>query len=234
MFRRIGLLTTALLFPTLFTVVYFVWLADAPTLVQQIAYAFGKAAQFILIPWAIVAFAAGAPLEKGPPRWTRGILSAGVLSGLAIGLAIALPALFWLIPSGMFDAAAATMRIKLSGFGLTTPVRFALLALFYAVFHSGLEEYYWRWLVDRQLRPLCGWWGSLAISSLGFTAHHVVIVATYLGWDNPWTYWASLAVGLGGAIWAVLDRRQGTIAGAWLSHGIVDAIIFAVGWKLLN
>ena len=40
--------------------------------------------------------------------------------------------------------------------------------------------------------------------SLGFMAHHVVLLATFFGWDSPLAYLFSLAIAVGGAFWAWL------------------------------
>ena len=40
-------------------------------------------------------------------------------------------------------------------------------------------------------------------------------------------------VGIGGALWCWLYRRQRTLAGAWVSHAIVDVAIFCVGYSLV-
>jgi membrane protease YdiL (CAAX protease family) len=63
-------------------------------------------------------------------------------------------------------------------------------------------------------------------------AHHVILLATYFGWSSPWTYAFSLAVAVGGAVWAWLYERSGSLVGPWLSHLVVDAAIFLVGYDL--
>ena len=55
----------------------------------------------------------------------------------------------------VFAAAAELIRDKIAGFGIDSVWKYALLAVFYSLFHSLLEEYYWRWFVFRQLRHLC-------------------------------------------------------------------------------
>jgi membrane protease YdiL (CAAX protease family) len=43
----------------------------------------------------------------------------------------------------------------------------------------------------------------------------------------------SLGVAVGGAVWARLYDRSGSLLGPWLSHLLVDAAIFFVGYELL-
>lgn len=226
------LLLIAILYPTVFTLIYFVALEQLPALAQQLVYAVGKAIQFVVLPY--LCMQAIPKRERGFPKFSAAVWQYGVTSGLVIGAAIVLPAVYWLIPSGFFAESARTMQAKLLGFGLDTPAKFAALAIFYSVVHSGLEEFYWRWFVDRRLRSLVGPTWSLVLSSVGFALHHVVVIAVYLGWTNPWTYLASAAVGLGGAWWAWCDRRCKSITPSWVSHALVDAALFYVGWQLVG
>jgi len=219
------------LYPTVFTLLYFVALERMPALAQQAVYILGKAIQFVVLPW--LCWQAVRNREKGWPKLSADVWLYGLTSGLLLAAVIVTPAVYWLVPSGFFAEASGIMRLKLLGFGLDTPTKFAALAIFYSVVHSGLEEFYWRWFVDRRLRSLVGPTWSLTLSSVGFALHHVVVIAVYLGWTNPLTYLASAAVGLGGAWWAWCDRRCHSITPSWISHALVDAALFYVGWQML-
>ena len=100
--------------------------------------------------------------------------------------------------------------------------------------HSLLEEYYWRWFVFGQLYK--NWSLSLAIlvSSVGFMAHHVVLLATFFGWGSPLTYLFSFGVAIGGAFWAWLYASSRSLLGPWLSHMLVDVAIFLIGYDLVR
>ena len=65
-------------------------------------------------------------------------------------------------------------------------------------------------------------------------AHHVLVLATFFGWSSPATYVFSLAIAIGGAYWAWLYARSGSLYGPWLSHLLVDAGIFLIGYDLLH
>lgn len=124
------------------------------------------------------------------------------------------------------------IRSKLQGLGVDRLWKFIALGSFYAVFHSLLEEYYWRWFVFQRLQRLGTLTLAIVISSLAFMAHHVILLAVYFGWSSPWTYFFSLGVAVGGAVWAWLYARSGTLYGPWLSHLLVDAGIFVIGYDL--
>ncbi len=111
---------------------------------------------------------------------------------------------------------------------------FMAVALFYSLCHSGLEEYYWRWFVFRHLNLRWNVAAATVVSSLGFMAHHVLVLARYFGWASPLTYLLALCVATGGVIWAVLYRRFGTLLGPWLSHAFVDAAIFAIAYQMVD
>src|SRR5690606_17666993 len=99
--------------------------------------------------------------------------------------------------------------------------------------HSLAEEYYWRWFVFAQLRRIIPLAPAIGLSSLAFMAHHVIVVGSYLR-DNPLAMiFFSLSVAVGGAVWAGLYQRSGSLVGPWLSHLLVDAGIMIVGYDLI-
>lgn len=221
----------AIVFPSVVTLMYFVLLAGSSPGLQQAAYAIGKTIQFGF-PLAWVALVLREPIRWSPPT------SRGLPLGLAFGLAASVAMLglyvLWLKPSGLLEGAEASIREKVSSLGLGTRGRYAAVAVFYALFHSLMEEYYWRWFVFRKLheqRPLIT---AVVISSLGFMAHHVILMATFFGWTSPMTYVFSLAVAVGGAMWAWLYARCGTLYAPWLSHLLVDAAIFLIGYDMVR
>jgi uncharacterized protein len=227
--RRVAL-AFALAYPTLLTWIYFVYLAKAPATSQQAAYGIGKAIQFVF-PAAWAWFFSRQSI--GLPRATTKGLAAGALFGLAVGGGIVALYHTWLKSASFFAVAIEPMVAKLEGFGLLTPTAFIVMGVFYAIVHSALEEYYWRWFVFGQLRQTCSLRSAVAISSLGFTAHHVLVIAWYFGWSSPATWLLSVAVAIGGAFWAWLFHRSGSLLGPWLSHLLIDAAIFVVGYDLV-
>ena len=65
-------------------------------------------------------------------------------------------------------------------------------------------------------------------------AHHVLVLATFFGWTSPATYLFSLAIAVGAAVWAWLYARTDSIYGPWLSHLLVDAGIFLIGYDMVR
>ncbi len=231
---KLGVVLVALFLPTLVTWLYFVALAAAPAAVQQTAYGIGKTIQFAL-PAVWVYWLCGERFEWLRP--TRSGLAVNVLfGGLVVALMMGLYHL-WLNPAGYLspDSPAGREVIeKVRGFGVGGPLSYAALGVFYALVHSGLEEYYWRWFVFGRLRRMSGPGVAIVVSSLGFMLHHVILLGTYFDWAPLPTGVFSAAVAIGGVVWAWLYHRSGSLFGPWMGHLLIDAGIFLVGYDLVR
>src|SRR5690606_28218177 len=104
--------------------------------------------------------------------------------GLAFGAAtgIAIVGLYFLLREApVFALFEDRLNEMLEGMGASTPLRFIGLAIFISLFHSFLEEYYWRWFVFGELQRRIPVGAAYAIASVGFAAHHVLVVLAYFG-----------------------------------------------------
>jgi len=226
---QIAAILAALTFPSLLTFTYFVVLSHRSPGLQQGIYALGKSIQFAFpLLWAL--------LVLKERLWKKRARTGGILPGLFFGavVSVAMLLLYHLVlrPGGFFADATPAIQAKISGLGLDSAWQFVALGIFYATIHSVLEEYYWRWFVFRQLRRCTPLGIAILISSLGFMAHHVILLASYFGWTSPVTYVFSCGVAIGGAVWAFLYESSGSLLGPWLSHALIDAAIFTVGYDL--
>ena len=70
------------------------------------------------------------------------------------------------------------------------------------------------------------------LGSIAFAAHHLVVTAQFFPF--AFAFFLSICVGIGGMLWCWLYHRQGTLAGAWISHLIADAGLMTVGHYLLH
>jgi len=131
---------------------------------------------------------------------------------------------------------SARLWDKLGAAGIDTSAEFLALAVFVAFLHSLLEEYYWRWFVFGQLRRSVPLIWAILLSSLAFAAHHVILVAAYMKPEHFWTATVGLSacVACGGAFWAWLYHRSGSLCGPWLSHLLVDAALMWIGFDLVR
>ena len=96
-----------------------------------------------------------------------------------------------------------------------------------------MEEYYWRWYVFGQGRKIINVPTAIIVSSLGFMAHHVIVLSVYFGLFSFPTIFFSLSIAVGGAIWAWLYQKTGSLYGPWISHIFADIGIFWIGWDLI-
>jgi membrane protease YdiL (CAAX protease family) len=221
----------ALVLPTLVTLVYFVLLADYATGIGRAAYSVGKFVQFAFpVVWVLAVQRRRLRLQL-PGR--RG-LAEGIGFGVFVLAAMLVLYHAWLSPAGLLDAAAVEVRDVLTRFGMDTPMKYVALGVFISLLHSLLEEYYWRWFVFGELRRMVSLWPAVLISSLGFMAHHVLILGRYFGQFSVTTILFSLAVAVGGAVWAWIYHRSDSLYGPWLSHLLVDAGLFLIGYQMLG
>ncbi len=205
--------------------------AESASAAVGVAFGIAKVVQFSF-PALYVWCCARQQLRPTAPT-ARG-LAFGVGFGLAVALAMFAVYFGWLAQSPLFAQTPAKIYRLLEEMHCDSPGRYWLLATIYCVAHSFLEEYYWRWFAFGWLRRYTPLGVAIGLSALGFTAHHVVLLAVYF----PGRFWTlvlplSLGVAVGGAVWAWLYQRSGSLYAAWLSHGLVDAAIYVIGYTML-
>lgn len=228
-------LILGLVIPTAITWVYFVWLAEAPPGRQQAAFGIGKGLQFLLLAFVLYGWMGGL-WKRSLGRWKEIRLShwlVGALSGMLIGGSIVASYLWMLLPLGAMESVREVAMAKLTAYGGDSVLGMAAIGLFYSLVHSGLEELYWRVFVYRGLAGNMADHWALGLSSLGFMAHHVLVLGKFFGYASAWTYICSAGVAIGGLIWGVMFRKTKSLWPAWLSHGLVDASLFLIGYHLV-
>jgi membrane protease YdiL (CAAX protease family) len=220
-----------LVYPTIITWGYFVLAGTYSTGVQQSVYLVVKIFQFafpLLWVWLVLR----EPLRTG--RATVQGLALGAIFSIAVIGAGWMLFDFRLRDMPIFEDATTLIQEKVAGFGVDSVWKYAVLAAFYSLFHSLLEEYYWRWFVFRQMRRLTPASVAIVVSALGFMSHHVIVLNVFFK-EAPALVWLlSSAVALGGVFWAWLYERTGSLLGPWLSHLLIDAGIFWIGYDLLR
>ncbi len=235
--RDLAALAFALVFPALLTWLYLVVLGSPAGMPAEasgpvrFAFAAGKLVQFIF-PVVYVAVFERERLRPARPG------ARGLAPGLAFALVVDAAMLGLFLGCARHHAWFAETPAKvyrlLLDMGAATPGAFLALGAAYAVGHSLLEEYYWRWFVFGSLRRYLPSGAAITLSAVGFTAHHVVLLAVYF----PGRFWLlavplSAGVAIGGAVWAWLYDRTGALYAPWVSHGLIDAGIFTVGYVML-
>jgi membrane protease YdiL (CAAX protease family) len=200
-------------------------------IIIAVAFATAKLVQFSFPALYVFTF------ERDKLRLVRpslhGMLVAG---GFGLGVAIAILGLFFgvLRHTPWFADAPAKIYRLVDDLHSAGHIRFWLLCALFAIGHSLLEEYYWRWFAFGWLRRYTPVGIAIAVSSLGFMAHHVVLLDFYF----PGRFWTlvvpfSLCVATGGAVWAWIYQRTGTLYAPWLSHALIDWALFVVGYAMV-
>jgi membrane protease YdiL (CAAX protease family) len=227
-------LAAAMVLPTVAAAGYFVGLSSDESAEPyfRLAYGGSKAVQFLLpVVWLSIA---DRTALKRPRLSFRGVPT-GLIFGVVVAASVLALYQGWLAGSPLFAGLPAAVRAVVSKHRAATPAGYLLLAVFLAVVHSLLEEYYWRWFVYGRLRhchvPRLP---ALVLAGLAFMGHHVVILGVYF----PGRFWPavlpfSLGVAVGGVFWAWIYERTGSILGPWVSHFLVDSALMAVGYDLV-
>jgi membrane protease YdiL (CAAX protease family) len=217
----------AALFPSIGTYLYFValsgtrWTAPVYLVCKLIQFSFP-------LLWTVW-------VERARPRLFKQPGKKGLWIGLFSGLGLVGSLLLvWRSLLALPDLAGvpASVSAKLASFGIATPGGYLALAAFYAVLHSLLEEYYWRWFLFGRLRRRLPTAAAVVLSSLAFTAHHVLVLGQLLGGYGPLTWLGSLAITGAGALWAWSYHRSNSLYGPWLSHALADAGLMWVGYQM--
>jgi membrane protease YdiL (CAAX protease family) len=199
--------------------------------VGPIAYYGGKVVQFTL-PVVFLLLTTGQFPLPGRPSF-RGV-SLGVAFGLLTAAAILILYHGFLRDSRVFRQSPGLIQAKLAEFGLDSPLGFAVIACFITILHSLLEEYYWRWFVFGQLRRWLPFAAAMLLSSFFFAAFHAFSLNLYLSGHLFSAVLPFVAcVGIGGGIWCWLYERTGSVYAPWISHLLVDASLFVVGYDLI-
>lgn len=208
------------------SLLYFVILAD--TVLAQPIY---TAAKIFTIAWPLLAwclFLRRRVVWRLHPTRHIGALPLGIFSGILLSVPVLLVMRTPLAALAL--EAADDIRLKTEQLGIIE--NYWLFAVFLSVLHSLIEEYYWRWFVYGRLRERIGAAKSIALAALAFALHHLVVTSQFFPF--AWAIAVSLIIAAAGAVWCWMYERQGNIAGAWISHMLVDFALMWVGYGLIT
>lgn len=218
-------------FPGFITWLYFVAFPGKTT--TTIFYGLNKVVQILLpVLWMRAVF--GRSIRPGRPA-LRG-LAAGAGFGLAVAAGIVALYLVFFRNGQYLEGVPVAIFDKLGELGAATPLRFAAFGLFLILANSAIEEYYWRWFIFGALRHTAPLGIAVAVSGVTFMFHHVVVLGSFLSAEYFWTMvlFFSVCIGSGGAVWAYLYHRTGSIFVPWLSHLLADVAVMAIGFDMLR
>jgi uncharacterized protein len=167
------------------------------------------------------------PFRRGQRRFSRAV-GTGLLTGLAMALVIVVA---MRTPLGdMVRGSAGAMRERAHHLGIL--LHYWPFAIFLSLVHSLVEEYYWRWFAYRHARTLLPMPVAMALTSLAFASHHVLITGRLLSW--PLGILCGAGIGIAGAVWCYQYERHRTLLAPWISHMLADFTVMAVGWQVMT
>jgi len=180
----------------------------------------------VLLPLGWLLFVERKKLSWSPPR--QGGFGMAVLSGTLIAGAI-LGVYAIGLKTGLIDA--TSIAASAAKTGLNQPGFYVAGAIYWITLNSLMEEYVWRWFVFKKFEAITSGGMAVVAAGLGFTAHHVIALAAQFNWAV--TVLGSLGVFIGGVTWSWLYLRYRSVWPCYLSHAIVDAPIFWIGYDLI-
>ncbi len=204
-------------------VLYFTVFSD-PSVVQPL-YAFTKLVM-LLAPVTLAYLAFRLP-QFSLKKNTSTSLLLGLLSGVLIS---ALIYGVFIIFQAQFLEFAPNITQKVKDFGILEYYLLAAIAV--SLVHSLFEEYFWRWYVVGGLQTRLTPVFAIILGAALFSLHHFVILSQFFSIELTLLF-GSL-VGVGGAIWSLIYKKTGSLLGPWLSHALVDATLFYIGWLLIS
>ena len=165
------------------------------------------------------------PISWSPPK--RGGFGLAILSGLLIGALIY--GAFLLFGLAWIDTAYLREQAVRNGIG--KPINYIVYVSFLSLINALLEEYVWRWFTYRQCKAVMSTLPAMLATALFFTSHHILALNAQFDWRVTLT--GSIGVFSGSLIWSWLYQRYQSIWPGYVSHVILDAAIFLIGWRLL-
>jgi membrane protease YdiL (CAAX protease family) len=132
---------------------------------------------------------------------------------------------------GMAMIDTGHFRKLLEEVGIADVRVYIVTAVYWIVINSLLEEYVWRWFVVNQCRRLSGFWTAVMLSAAMFTLHHIIAMKVYFGWVLVCL--AGAGIFAAAALWSWIYAKYRSIWPGYVSHAIVDAALFAIGYWLL-
>jgi len=118
---------------------------------------------------------------------------------------------------------------KINNFGITD--YYIWVAIFFSLFHSLFEEYFWRWYVVGGLKVKLSPTTAIFLGAAFFAMHHYIILSQFFPLNL--TILFGTFVGIGGIIWSWIYKKTDSLLGSWISHLMVDGALFLTGYLLI-
>ena len=151
-----------------------------------------------------------------------------VASGIGVGMGLVMLAAWWLLGDNLDPN---EIKAYVEPFGLLNPWMYFALFCYWVLINSIMEEYLFRWFIFEKFETFVSGKVAVILSGLVFTIHHFIGVMVMF--PLPLALLASFGVFCGGAIWSWIYLRYRSIWPCYLSHAIVDVVMFGIGAYIL-
>jgi len=192
---------------------------------------FGRSVFFISKIWILLlplfwhVFVDKQKLSLSKP--TNGGFGVGAFLGVIISLVI----LAVYFGFGRYLIEPKAVKDMAVSIGLNNLRTYLIVAGYWILLNSVLEEYVWRWFVVKKCKSLLPANAAIGVSALCFTIHH--IIAMQVCFNGLLVSVASVGIFIGGVVWSACYNRYRSIWPGYLSHAIVDVAVFGIGYILI-
>ena len=153
----------------------------------------------------------------------------GVAAGLGVLTSVFIISVYIAFGKVLVDPAG--IKEMAAEVGLANRSVYLGCAAYWILVNSVLEEYVWRWFVAKQCRVFMSRWAAIILSAGYFMMHHIIAMLVYFDWQL--VMMASAGIFVGGATWSWCYLKYKSIWPGYLSHAIVDLVVFALGYVLI-
>ena len=166
------------------------------------------------------------PLKLSWFRWD-GLLAGIILGAMMFGVVLAS---YWFV--GRYWLDIPDIRARVSQMGMNVPLMVFGFGTFQTLINSFIEEYVWRWFVNRHCQIVWSKAWAVWISAGFFTLHHIILLAAYC---DDWRLVAlgSVAVFIAGGLWARCMKIYKSLLPSYVSHLAADLALQIVSWQIL-
>lgn len=155
----------------------------------------------------------------------------GFIVAALLGIAASVVILIFYFTFGRCLIEPQRIKEMAANLGLNNLRTYLLGAGYWILINSALEEYVWRWFVVQKCKSILPVNAAILLSALCFTIHHIIALQIYFDWLIVSA--ASIGIFAGGVAWSWCYNKYHSIWPGYISHAIVDVVVFAIGYILI-
>ncbi len=108
---------------------------------------------------------------------------------------------------------------------------YAVVGVIFSTVHAFFEEWYWRAFINSELHSRMRPMHAMIVGSLAFSAHHAIVLGQIF--TAHLVLLMSIGIFSAGLFWSYLVKKTSSLTPAWISHVVVDGMIFILGAMLM-